>query len=1116
MASVSTQTYIPFSILEPVDLPPRALPFLTATCYDQQIMDQWLASDCIALDYETMGNDPTHPDFEAVGLGVGWSEGHCYYDFTNMPAPDIELLHEQLALAALTVPVIAHNVYFDGAVWFRLTGEHLPWAACTYGLYKQLTSEGVPGQRYGLKSIQEQILGWRETNEEGLDRWLIDNGYVKNVSKEQKQGYYWYPEWKDEGRWVSPDKAEMWRAPAEVLGRYCQLDCEATYLLYTGVLAPKLKEFPELDEYHNDLFLTLVEVLIEQRFIGINIDKEQLEYQLNELMDILKQSEMEFRNHREIVDYIEKYEASLLREHLSKEPPQYKKQKAPPKEPKRLRKDGTVSKAWTNWKNKMAEGNFRRKEIRKDWLAWREKKWQIEAGEMPDYRFKLNSPQQLQQVIYQHYAKGYWKVLRKHVPDPRGGSKPSVRGLIELITPEGRTVQLEMTDSGALPTGKIALSQLGDVGEILMRYMAAKKEAEYVQAYLDLIRYNEETDLWTLHPSFNVPGTLTGRLGGKEPNIQQVPKTVGTCSAFIPRPGYTWVDNDHCLTPEHDVLTPRGWVPILELVDTDKVWQVNPSSLQGSWVLPQRIVRKEYEGEVYTYGNRRGSIRVTDKHRMLWAGQATHPSKERQRWETLADEGLPNSGAHMILGTKHHGMTPHTFKDRDIRLACMLHADSHYNGSSYTLELSKERKIEQAKELLGEDPRVTGRGTKLWRVGVETNPFLEGKEFTNSLELLGPEQFDLFVESLGFWNGYLDRTGTITWTSTRETEVDKLQALLVRRGYEARKKLTDNHRKSKNWSPCWSLTIRKKQRIRLRECDITKEYYKGHVGCVTVSLGYFLVRREGQTFVTGNCALEQVVLAELSRDETLLHLYGPEAKANDVYLYVGSFLPGGIGDRIRATGYDPEDPTPATIRAAKKECKRERSISKVVVLASSYGAGADKIFKTLYLSGIDITIEEVQAILETYWSLFAGVREWEATLLSEYKARGGWFYGGLGRPICLWEKMTKDIVNRNCQATGHDVHMLYVRIIRDLLDSEGIEWYPIIIDWHDQSIVECRPEDAERVAWLIGHRAYEILNEELGGYIPMRGDPQIIDNLAYAKCEGEEIDEYLHHLMEAN
>lgn len=809
-SSIRTTRETPLALVEPQYLPARDVPEQFINTYNEYL--QWdmgpvFDSNLVALDYETKGNDPTHPDFQPVGVGLAWDTGRVYINLKNWSSDDIVLLHTSLQELGQTVPTVAHNVYFDGGVYYRVMQQHLEWAACTYGLYKQLTSEGFPGQRYGLKNIQSEILCWTETNEVDLDRWLIDNGHIRNVSTTEKQGYTWYPEWADtEGRWVAPEKGEMWRAPSAILGKYCMLDCEATYLLYKHILHPLRMEHEALDEYHSMEFLHLVKKLIEQRAIGIVMDRDHLLDHQAELEKILQTTERELREYPETKEFIARFERKIYKEHLSKEPPRHKKLPVPPKEPKKYKKNGEISKSWKNWTEKILDPKYKRLEIRKDWLAWEEKRLLIKEGKHPDttLRWNINSGPQRIELLYNWYAKGHWREKTPHIPDPRGGKYPKQRGVIELERPDGRVVELEMTDSGALPTGKIALQQLGDVGEILLRYNAAKKEHEYVTTYLELMRYDEDTGLWTLHPSWNVPGTLTGRLGGRDPNIQQVPKTPGTTSGFIPRPGMIWVDNDHS-------------------------------------------------------------------------------------------------------------------------------------------------------------------------------------------------------------------------------------------------------------------------------------------------------------------ALEQVVLAELSRDPTLLKLYGPKAKKNDVYLFVGSHLPGGVGAAIRATGYDPDNPTDETISAAKKACKRERSISKVVVLASSYGAGWYKIYKTLSLSGIDITEEEVQEIHATYWRLFAGIKKWEKELVSEWNARGGWYQSGLGLPVCLYHGAKKDIVNRNCQKTGHDIHTMYVRIICELLDDEGILWNPIIIDWHDQSIVECWPEDAERVAYLIGHKAYDILNEELGGLVPLRGDPQIIDNLSYAKCESDEIEEYLAH-----
>jgi len=247
-------------------------------------------------------------------------------------------------------------------------------------------------------------------------------------------------------------------------------------------------------------------------------------------------------------------------------------------------------------------------------------------------------------------------------------------------------------------------------------------------------------------------------------------------------------------------------------------------------------------------------------------------------------------------------------------------------------------------------------------------------------------------------------------------------------------------------------------------------------------------------------ALEPVVLAELSRDPGLWTIYGPEAAPNDVYLYVGANLPG-IGEKIRKTGYDPERPTKEAIQLAKRDCKKERQIAKTVKLAADYGAGPAKLQYTLKMQGIPIPLEQAEEIHAAFWKLFSGIRNWRQELEKQHRFNKGWVLNGIGRPLGVWEQSTKDLVNRVGQSTGHDLHIMYILIVDRLLREEGIEWQPIIADFHDQMILEVDPKDADRVKYLMGTRAYEILNEQIKGAIKLKGEANIVENLAYAKVE---------------
>lgn len=753
---VTVQPHLrPFSLLTPGYHLPRVGPgFHQFNPPPMKLWDEIRSSGVVALDWETNGLPLYSSDFRAVGLGLSWDTGSAYWNLQQWDNWEEEVL--DCLLSAANGRLIAHNVYYDGGVIRRIYGSGASWLACTYGLYMQLATESFHGQRWGLKAAQEDLLGWTETNEADLDNWLIDAGHTKNTSKDWKAGYYLREVEGKEGmeeRWLKPDKAQMWRAPPDVLGKYCILDAEACYLLYTRILLPVLRQFPDLEEYHREDFLCLVGILIDQHQTGIRIDLPALENHRNSLEVAILSSVSEFRSRPEVADTIHGWEEEKKAGLLVAEPEKFLHRKIG-KEPPRLKKNGEESKSWRKWRDRKDS----LPEISKNWEKWCDKCLAVSAGDLPEYRFNLNSDQQLRWLLFDQL---------KFQPEE------SLR-----------------TETGLPSLNEDALGLLGPLGKILIRRNLLQKEHEYVESYISLTTSPSST----IHPSYRAPGTVTGRLAGKDPNIQQIPKSRGTLQCFVPRPGMVWVD-----------------------------------------------------------------------------------------------------------------------------------------------------------------------------------------------------------------------------------------------------------------------------------CDVN--------------------------------ALEQVVLAELSGDPSLMRLYGPGAKANDVYLFVGAQLPGSLGRDIARAGYDYLSPTPAGIAAAKKACKTQRAIAKTVVLASAYGAGAPKIHRTLRLSGIDLTEEEVQDIHGKYWEIFSGVKKYGRRLEAEWRSRGGWVLNGIGRPIGVAEEFRKDIVNRVVQSTGHDLLVKYIRILSGILVEERIPWTPIVIDFHDESLIEVPEEYGEQVREIMEVQAYAELNAELGGIIPLKGSAIIARNLADVKLE---------------
>jgi len=261
------------------------------------------------------------------------------------------------------------------------------------------------------------------------------------------------------------------------------------------------------------------------------------------------------------------------------------------------------------------------------------------------------------------------------------------------------------------------------------------------------------------------------------------------------------------------------------------------------------------------------------------------------------------------------------------------------------------------------------------------------------------------------------------------------------------------------------------------------------------------VSRPGYSFVDCDVnALEMVVTAELSQDRNLLSLYGPGAKKNDIYLFYGSMM-AGIGPKITSLGYNPYEPTSEAIEATKKAFKKERSIAKLLILSDNYGSGVKKKQKILSLNGVEMTLREVEEMHNSLLEAKEGVLQYVEWLKDEWRANGGWVENGYGLPICVDEKYEKDLLNRVVQGTGHCILQLYARIAAEMLNDAGVEWYPIVMDWHDESIVEVRDDQVEVAKKIMEDSAYAELNRRLGGTCPLKGSAAVAKTLAGIKLE---------------
>jgi hypothetical protein len=79
--------------------------------------------------------------------------------------------------------------------------------------------------------------------------------------------------------------------------------------------------------------------------------------------------------------------------------------------------------------------------------------------------------------------------------------------------------------------------------------------------------------------------------------------------------------------------------------------------------------------------------------------------------------------------------------------------------------------------------------------------------------------------------------------------------------------------------------------------------------------------------------------------------------------------------------------------------------------------------------------------------------------------------------------------------------VLWIATYSRMLEEAGIDWQPWIADFHDESIIAVREDQAETAKEILERVSADALNTILAGQIPLKLVGSITDNLANIKLE---------------
>lgn len=326
---------------------------------------------------------------------------------------------------------------------------------------------------------------------------------------------------------------------------------------------------------------------------------------------------------------------------------------------------------------------------------------------------------------------------------------------------------------------------------------------------------------------------------------------------------------DECFPGDVCVLTKAGWIAFESLQEGVEVLQYNEDG-SSEFVLPSRIVRKNYTGDMITRKNGNYYSRTTEGHDIVLrtpkGGLVKFPAKHENythykvpRCTTIDGPGIPLS-------------------DDEIRLFVAISADFTLLAKGGARgSLTRQRKIDRMREIL---VRLNARYTETIHPSrpQATHFYVHGDQFEflaklyphEWLSLANLHQRKVILEEMSYWDGHRDpHRNRHIFCSSLEQNIVFMQTLAHTAGVEASIRGVNSE-----FGYSLQASVLYGKQWTKNNCNIEKEFVDNlPVFCCTVPSGMILVRQNNCITVSGNCDKHNLSYHDSDPD---LHTAGKE------------------------------------------------------------------------------------------------------------------------------------------------------------------------------------------------------------------------------------------------
>lgn len=357
--------------------------------------------------------------------------------------------------------------------------------------------------------------------------------------------------------------------------------------------------------------------------------------------------------------------------------------------------------------------------------------------------------------------------------------------------------------------------------------------------------------------------------------------------------------DEACHDDQTEVLTKSGWKFFKDVMPYDLLLSMNPDTLDAEYVLPTKLIRKRYVGEMLHFDSKTCNICVTPEHTMLYQSDV---KRGKGKWKKATASYLSWMNGFFMPKTcnwKGDDVTTFiipAFKDGNgqfheeryipmkawcaflgwyISEGCI--SGNTVDGFRITIA---QRHIENSIEIInliksmGYDPKVyldivNIHDIQLVQVLKECGNGAGNKRVPDYVKELSPELISTFLSTLRLGDGFEARSGRQQYYTASLQLANDIQELIVKTGNSASLRVHDRrgeeHFAEGHWIKTKQLSYIVNQYIGgkhnyIRRGQIKKVQYDGYVYCATVEPHHTLyTRRDGWCIWSGNSGVSDAV-----------------------------------------------------------------------------------------------------------------------------------------------------------------------------------------------------------------------------------------------------------------